>query len=72
MQQRTETVSFRLSREERDLLTEILNEYSIKGQNLSERFRALLHELDAELTPASMQKQKKTIRGDRLISSMQL
>mgnify|MGYP001279512024 CR=1 FL=1 len=49
MLERTEIVSFRLSREERALLDKILEAYSIKGESLSECFRMLLLELECEL-----------------------
>lgn len=54
MQQFTETVSFRLSKEARDLLEQIPNDYNVEGSDLSERFGALLLALDRDLTPASM------------------
>jgi hypothetical protein len=54
VQKRLKTVSFRLSKEEIDLLAEIEAAYNAKGKTASERFRALLHALDEDLTPASM------------------
>lgn len=64
MLERTEIVSFRLSKEERALLTEILNAYSIKGENLSECFRMLLLELECELPPdLRLKRLKRRVNG---------
>jgi len=54
VQKRPKTVSFRLNKEETDLLAEIEAAYNAKGKTASERFRALLQALDEDLTPASM------------------
>jgi hypothetical protein len=53
MQRRIKTVSFRLSSAERAILDEILFHYDVKGSNLSEKFRALLHAIDRDLDPLS-------------------